>query len=518
MGLHDQVSRTLNGDLTQEMGESTSLEKWLEAKSLPVMIALLFALLVLYAAFSPGGVPLGETDAGWYITTATNILKGQDNFFELMYHKGFPLILSPVIYIWGYDFLAMHILIIAFALSSIGLCYLLLKNLEDKKLALLIVFLIGIHPTFVDSTRYVLTEMPRFFFILAGLFATEKYVADKRVLSKWLLVGSFSLCACYLIKHSAVAVIAAAVLRLLFVDYRKAILLGLMPVILISLSASSVFDFSYYYLFEREHRLIGDRSTFWKFLLDVIKGFPLRILRASDLIFYDFAILLRQKLQLWASLSASIIIFPVIIGWIRHWLKQRTVMEFYVPLYIGILVIYPIPWPRYWIYITPFLLLYFFSGTSVLAAWVSQPKRRGMRFKTTVLTTIVLLIISLSAVGNIQTYIQVRKAPISAEWSEFMKTCDWIKQNTPTKSHVMAYLHYWVSILADRPGYPISETVDPVEQMQWIEEQKAHYLIVQNIPGYDLKFLIPVLEKYPYRFQLVYKTGHTRLYQAIPPR
>ena len=189
-----------------------------------------------------------------------------------------------------------------------------------------------------------------------------------------------------------------------------------------------------------------------------------------------------------------------------------------MPLYIGILVIYPIPWPRYWIYITPFLLLYFFSGTGVLVAWVSQPKGEGIRFKTTVLTIIVLLIISLSAVGNIQTYMDVHRAPISPEWGEFMRTCDWIKQNTPAKSHIMAYLHYWVSILADRPGYPISETMDPVKQMKWIEEQKAHYLIIQNIPRYDLKFLIPVLEQYPYRFQLVYKTGHTRLYQAIPPR
>ena len=499
------------------MGTLTWVDNCLEQRSSLIIAVMLLALLLLYAAFSAGSIPLGGTDAGWYISTAEKILKGQDNFLELMFHKGFPLLLAPVIYLWGYDFLAMHILIIVFALGSIGLCYLLLKDMEHKRLILLIVFLTGIHPTFVDSTRFILTEMPRFFFILAGLIATEKYVSDERVFSRWLIIASFSLCASYLIKHSGAVLIAAAVLRLLFVDYRKALLLGLLPAILIAISASSVFDFTVYYVIERQYWRIGDRSTSWKFFLDVLKGFPLRFVCASDLIFYHLPALLKEKLHLWASLSSLIILCPVLIGWIRCWLKQRTVIEFYVPLYFGILVIYPLPWPRYWIYIIPFLLLYFFTGTIVIFEWINQFARTARRYKTVLLMTLAILIILFSTVGNIKTYAELQEHPISPEWSEFMESCAWIKQNTPRNSHVMGYYSHWIKILSDRTGYPISQTVEPVNQMQWFEEQKLNYVILQDRPHCDLEYIVPVLHRYPTMFRLVYQSGHTKLYKVVRP-
>ena len=90
----------------------------------------------------------------------------------------------------------------------------------------------------------------------------------------------------------------------------------------------------------------------------------------------------------------------------------------------------------------------------------------------------------------------------------------------------MAYLNYWVIILADRKstsfhGYSkVIGGTQPVETtriMQWIDEKEADYLIVHNNPRHDLKYLVPTIERYQNRFHLVYNINHTNVYEVITP-
>ena len=476
-------------------------------------------MLAIYVAVFPGSLPLGGEDSGYFIHRANDIITGQDNFWNYTYMIGFPLILAPLIYLLGYNFLAMHVLVIVFTIASISLCYMLLKKLGNKGLALVIMFLIGIHPVFTEYTRHVMTEMPRFFFILLGLYAVEKYTSEKHLLSKWLFVGSLSLCACLLIKPYGVIVIAAAIIRFLFIDYRKAILLGLIPVILLFLMANDFLVYVNFYLFDRWHGNIGEKLTPLQFLLKTLLVLPEKGVLASDSIFFQLTTWLKQTFHFWESVSTLIIMCPVVIGWLRHWLKRRTVIEFFVPFYIVLLVIYSRTFPRFWIYLTPFLLLYFFTGIRILVDWAERHGIGGIRSKAVMFTIITLLIITFSMVGNIQKYTNVRKAPISAEWDGFMKTCEWIKRNVPPESHIIASQNKWVAILSGRPAYSILQTSDSAEQMKWIEEQKPDFLLIEN----DLKANMEwqnqgsIVKYYPDRFYLVYSTDYTKLYKMIVP-
>ncbi|MGR3173278.1 MAG: ArnT family glycosyltransferase [Candidatus Scalindua sp.] len=501
------------------MRKLASLEKWLEAKEYLVFVTILFVLMAIYVAVFPGSLPLGGSDSGYYIHRANDIIIGQDNFQNYTHMIGFPLILVPLIYLLGYNFLAMHVLVIVFTIASISLCYMLLKKLGNKGLALVIMFLIGIHPVFTEYTRHVMTEMPRFFFILLGLYAVEKYTSEKHLLSKWLFVGSLSLCACLLIKPYGVIVIAAAVIRFLFIDYRKAILLGLIPAILLFLMANDFLAYVNFYLFDRWHGNIGEKPTLLQFLLKTLLVLPKKGVLASDSIFFQLTTWLKQSFHFWESVSTLIIMCPVVIGWLRHWLKKRTVVEFFVPFYIVLLIIYPRSWPRFWIYLIPFLLLYFFTGIRILVDWAERHGIGGMRSKAVIFTIITLLIITFSMVGNIQKYTNVRKAPISAEWDGFMNTCEWIKQNTPTGSGIMAYNFQWVNILTNRPEYRIMQTLDSAEQMMWVEEQRPDYLLIEDGQRNPLirQNLNSVIKQYSNRFYLVHKTGYTRLYKVILP-
>ncbi|MDH3588323.1 MAG: hypothetical protein OEQ74_02845 [Gammaproteobacteria bacterium] len=92
------------------------------------------------------------------------------------YPWGFPLLLSPVVAVFGDSLPAMRTLIIGFLLGIQVVTFLLLRGRLPDSWNLVTVFLIGISPALVELKNHVHSDIPFWFFTALSLLLIDRYV------------------------------------------------------------------------------------------------------------------------------------------------------------------------------------------------------------------------------------------------------------------------------------------------------------------------------------------------------
>lgn len=101
-----------------------------------------------------------------------------DNSVDLLgpylYPQGFPLLISPVYFLFGPNFLAIKGFILFFFIGALFLIYKLFEGkFNDKTSALLLVAGIAFHPEFITFGDNILSDFPFFFFSMLCLLCIE---------------------------------------------------------------------------------------------------------------------------------------------------------------------------------------------------------------------------------------------------------------------------------------------------------------------------------------------------------
>ena len=92
-----------------------------------------------------------------------------------LYPIGFPLLLSPVYYFFGLDFLAMKMLCAGFFILCLPLIYFFFRSkLTTSAYALFVVAGVGLHESFLTFTDNVLSGLPFLFFLLLSFYFLER--------------------------------------------------------------------------------------------------------------------------------------------------------------------------------------------------------------------------------------------------------------------------------------------------------------------------------------------------------
>src|ERR1044071_7267181 len=143
-------------------------------------------------------------DLALYINQGQSLIKGtiqtclEDNTFSMrnssfaigpdLYPWGFPVLLSPVIFLFGLNVVAMKLLIIFFWLLSIVVVSFLFKNKlpTSQPLLLSVIVLFAFNPGLIQFTDQILSDVPFLFFSLSGLLLIQLFYFDRKLLvNKW---------------------------------------------------------------------------------------------------------------------------------------------------------------------------------------------------------------------------------------------------------------------------------------------------------------------------------------------
>ncbi|MFO7958045.1 MAG: phospholipid carrier-dependent glycosyltransferase [Candidatus Brocadiia bacterium] len=143
---------------------------------------MLIVVLIQLAALN--GQWWFQRDSALYMSLARSLAETGRYAFNYRVHTyalpGLPAMLAPIYATLGESFLAMNVLISAYAVGAVGLAYLLFRRVcRDKRHMAVCLVLFGLsYPLLSYSTR-ILTEMPFTFFVLLTLYCGTRLVAGK---------------------------------------------------------------------------------------------------------------------------------------------------------------------------------------------------------------------------------------------------------------------------------------------------------------------------------------------------
>lgn len=162
---------------------------------LPLFIIIAITAIIYFISFRNGHNWGG--DFSQYIAQAKGIAEGTidkvvyySNYrYNLspshvgprLYPWGFPLLLSPVYYLFGLDIFAMKVYVSLFFLLSLLVIFLLFKDKLTYVQTLLLVTIFALNPYFFLFKDNVLSDIPFFFFSLFTIFLIQRIVINKRI-------------------------------------------------------------------------------------------------------------------------------------------------------------------------------------------------------------------------------------------------------------------------------------------------------------------------------------------------
>lgn len=154
-----------------------------------LFIILLLSTLLIILAIHPGHNWGG--DFAMYISQAKAINDGtlanlltqnkwamdhsSWNIGPYLYPEGFPVLIAPIIKIFGVNFILLKLFSSAFLVGSLPILYLLFKKRFSSLLPLLVIMAgIGLHFEMVTFADNILSDLPFLFFCLLGLLLMDR--------------------------------------------------------------------------------------------------------------------------------------------------------------------------------------------------------------------------------------------------------------------------------------------------------------------------------------------------------
>ncbi|MDI6840231.1 MAG: hypothetical protein QMD71_05220 [bacterium] len=519
-----------------------------------LLYILAFALIIYIFALNPKVV--GEIyDDGVYIWLAKCLINGK-GFPSPRYPIGFPAILSPILKLFPQfpqNIIPLKSVSIIMTLLFLVSVYFFLTNCDytTKNTALLITLLTAINPGILSLSVQVMSEMSYSLFVILALMFTEletTYYSTKNRFNILLflvpLFGVFS----FLTRRIGISLILSVVIYYFIkVKLKRSIPIYFLLIIFMSP----------WIWYTQTHKTIGYIPEFWYKNLEHLSLGTIGI----------FDLIIRVGNNLWSVITRGIggIIFPFSISW--TFLNMTTIMKmpflypllqlifslvaivgflysfknlrlktqsskpilggfrllhFYMIFYTGIVLLWPFPPDRFLIPLTPFIFYYFIYGVQQLCYCsqnsVDMQNRRFYTPKLYFYVLIGLIIISclkrdIGYIYNVHRYGHEGGKEAGLLWNEKMIAYKWIKDNVSPDAVLASLNNYQVNLYTGRQTIRVLDNINDV--------LKADYGVLIPYgsvitPGKDLSlsYFLPVLKKYPNRFELVYKTTDIQIYKV----
>jgi hypothetical protein len=332
-----------------------------------LIINFLFNLLLFDAKLFTGG------DNAVYICLAESLVSGNGykdiydprNPPHTQYPFGLPLLIAPILYLFGHNYVLMKLLIVFFCSGVIFFLWKLLQTVSTPEITLATVLLTATNIYILQYSHWILTEIPYLFFSTLGIFLIEKNLRSKNIIH--LLIGSFAIIYSYLIRPTGLAlIIAGAVVLSLQKRYKYLLVyLGLAVVCLgpwffrnAKIGGAALGLSQKMLMMRTVYNEEGGLLTFSELMDRVIaniKIYSFSIIPQS--IFYKLSPSL-------FPLVALMLIVPAIFGFFKDIIRKISIIHIYFIIYLVMIL----PWheyvstERYFLPILPFFFYFMCIG------------------------------------------------------------------------------------------------------------------------------------------------------------
>lgn len=477
-------------------------------------------------------------------------------YSHIKYPPVFPLILSPIIGIFGYNYLLMRLMIVIMGIGSIGMAYFVclrmfnsaskatghkLSSLSKRTTAALVMLLSAVsYPLLFEMTR-ILSDIPYMFFSFLALIFIDKYSKTKTpLLNKTAYLTIIFILLAYFTRLVGISLIAAAILYLFWRARKgtkstdsstkwwlgatkKAAFIGLIFIVFASawivrnqlldnLLPSELREAMSY---ERELILVTPNASDSHVV--TLKSFSNRV--KSNLDYYEgliASIISGRKIK--SQTGILVISLILLCGFLARAIPNPTIIEFYTFFYFCIYLLWPSrQGERFLVPIIPFLFLYFLSLPKLIVDLIGSI----LKDRREVIWIIGILSISIITLGlfyfNLPSATDViknehRKPYYQGGTANYINAISWVKENTPPDSVIVTDRAPWVHLLSGRKAFTFPWVPDTKEVIDFIYENGVTHIIY--VPwGYSKAYLKPTISAYQDKFSKIHQIGSCVIYQ-----
>ncbi len=500
----------------------------IRAENFPLL--LLIPILFYYIwGLNDGWIP--SADSAIYISLAKSIFSGQGYVYmgypHVRYPFLFPLILAPVVGLFGHNFMLMRLVVLLMGIGTLGMVFLLFKHILGQRWGLVLMLLTGASRDYYFFCHHVLSDIPYTFFSLLALWYC---VRDLRS-SKKIFVLAGLILAAYFTRTVGIILLAAVLLyRSVEIRGKSAqtvilVLIFLLPAGLWSYRSRTVsvkdqipvdLGETANYFDELFSRDLGDKEREYIGINDLGR----RMLRNSRY-YRERATSLIIPYSLSFAYENRLIPALLVVGFIACWFKNRTVIEYYVFLYVLAYMLWPtFQGVRFYVPVLPFLLYYFLSGITVIIDCIVRWLRFSAEIKDRVRWVPIVFVATVLLGAHLQTswgtvdYLR-RKGYYWKPVKNFFSSIQWITVNSGPEDVFIADRAPWVYLLSERKTHGFARVDDSTEVLRSILRKNPDYIISSSVTDYR-HYLDLVLTDYPHLFTEVYRKEDSAVYRVDP--
>ncbi|HUF49830.1 MAG TPA: hypothetical protein VMN60_03295 [Longimicrobiales bacterium] len=508
-------------------GAARALRRFVQQR--PVVVALLLvavhAVLALLT-FEPRPHTGGDNAA--YITLGRSLLE-QGTYTELWdplqpahtkYPPIFPAVLAAAMAAGLTPWVQLKLIVVGFSALAVGASFLWMRARRRPLLALGVGLVLALAPGVLREGRWILSDVPFWAFTMIALWAFDRLRPDD-----WrrFVIAALATLLAYFTRSAGLPLVLAAFAWLAWRrSWRQlgalAAIIGL-PAVL-------------WWLRARASGPAGYVSEFW--LIEPYApelgriGAGDLLLRITENLYKYLSRHLPELLASHASLllsALSILIFLLALyGWGRR-VRRARVADLFLPLYIGLIFVWPAVWSGERFLLPALPLVLFFAGdalTRLACRWTPRAS-----FATGAGACALVLVVALPGLvravqaGRACTglYLDGDRYPClgGEAWQEFFGVAELSAEALPDDAVVLSRkprLFYVLSGLRGR-NYPLFEQTGAF--FATVDSVAARYVVFDRLDAVSERYLRPVLTRRPAAFCLMGAApGGTVLFGILP--
>ncbi len=491
-----------------------------------VLACLVAAHIVLaYLLFDPK--PFVGGDNAGYMALAEALQTGQgyrDLYlpglpWHAQYPPFYPVILATV-RLFGGALISFKVLSVIFTSVSVVILFMLARLRLGGHGALAVTAPFALNPVLLYYSHWVLSEAPFVLLTLLALWAAEGMTTSNRRL----IVAVVAALLAYLTRSAGLPLVAAVLIVLAWRrDWRKLAVVG--PAVLVVIGAwwawgriaasgsARVYSSNFLLInpYAPEAGYVGPGDLFTR-AFDNIRLYAVEVLPQSLA-----GVAPGGGVGLAALLAALLVLALALIAWVRD-IRRVKVLELFTFLYAGLIFLWPQVWTdrRFLLPLLPVLIVHAAAGV-VWCFDFLRAKRPAWALPVAGALLVGLAVPDhVRAVGFNQRCMRFyrqgdRLACYPPPWRAFVLTADWVRDNTAADAIVVNRKPRLFYYFGRRRGdvYPFTSNDD--EMLTFLDDIGADYVIVDGLSGTTARYLVPVIQSVPNRFEPVYRVGEGSL-------
>lgn len=491
----------------------------------PILVWFVLLFVAFFLALSLSSTQRWDGDGELYILNALNILShvnyDETNYKVNLYNAihpasyppGLPLILAPVLDVFGISYPAIKLTLVICYIVMIAIIMKITETFLETPWRLFILLALGLNPLIFGFKNYVFSEFPFMVFIYLALYAFDRMKcalennASFVTSFLWASISGLSTAAAYETRSIGLVLFVAIATYTVFWLPRfrlygiSVLLIGFASAVFISrLFPADVGTYASYFELESIRDIgkisYGIAHAGWTYL-----GALVNILGRSN-----YPIILFHN-SLITTIAYTVVILAVV-GFLIRLRESITIYEIFAIIFVATLLVYPIyieP-ERYILPVFPLFLIYSVIAVTHATRW--HPK--FFHYGGVALVTAFVLLYSL------QFYWGPKKSPVpSVDGPEAMALYDQIKKHTSPDEVILCTKPTIIALHAQRPSTNWPLDPDPDEFLGYANEINAKWLVIIGSPvfshaGDTLSNVLPDIDQ---RIDLVWSSNHFSLYK-----